>query len=161
MFILPLLKNQNMNLKMNKKVNRDWKANDRCVTSENIPVFTITQKVENSPLLVSEGLFFYFSVLFVILTTVNSWFISKNQLSFFHCACNRVVKFTCGSYVVNCKCILSLSVYSMFDLTFTHLTCMVVSHTWSLLSKMSRMSPLLLEVLKKWSGFCSKWKKKK
>lgn len=46
MFMLALLKNQNKKFKGNRKLNRDWKANDRCVKSANIPVFIIIQKVE-------------------------------------------------------------------------------------------------------------------
>lgn len=44
MLMLALLKNQNMNTFVWQKMNRDWKANDRCVISENIPVFIISQK---------------------------------------------------------------------------------------------------------------------
>lgn len=79
---------------------------------------------------------------------------SKSAVS--HCAYNRVVKFTCGSYVVICKCIVSVGVQCVSSHTYPS-TRMLVSHTWNSQqrppSKVSRRSPLLLEMLKKWSVF--------
>lgn len=119
MFMLALLKNQNKNLNETGR----WTGIEKPMTDASyLKTFQFLSSFK-------KWKRFIVSLWRAFLWLPNH---SEQLICFFkstasHCACNRVVKFTRGSYVENCKRILSLSVHSVCHLTLTHPTWL--SHT--------------------------------
>lgn len=124
MFMLALLKNQNKNL----KETGSWTGIEKPMTDVwNLQTFQFLSSFKKwKQSIVSLWRAFLWLYRFVRAVDLCGASVFLNVV--LHCACNRVVKLTCGSYVVNCKCVYRCTVCFI---SLTHPTCTVASHIWS------------------------------